>query len=323
MVCAAPDPKRKAARVTRRKDLPPELADVFRVASARASGVPARRLDASDLDAPFRGVRVRRAPPPPGLRRYEQLDYDLRRLAAGYLPVAPADAAFSHATAARLLRMPVPDRLLTPELHVSTAGTAPRRRGVIGHQLQRDAHRFADGLPVIASERVWLQLAPLLSLDELIVAGDYLVRRKQPISSLALLQRELSNSPGHRGLASARTAFGQLRAGTDSPPESWMRLIIVRAGFPEPIVGCRVHHDHAFIGTPDLAYPEYRIAFEYQGEGHREQSEFENDIFRLEQFHEARWTVIQVTRRLLWQQGWLAERTRRALITQGWTPSPQ
>lgn len=304
--------------MTRRRKLPPELGEVFAVRDAVASGVPARRLRALDLAVPFRGARIL-VREHPALDRFELREYELRRRALAYLTVAPPDAAFSHVTAARLLGIPLPERLFVDSLDVTTAGQPPRRRGVRAHR-SRDARRIdLGGLPVIAPERVWLQLAPMLSLDELIEAGDHLVRRKRPPCTLESLGAEVVAARGRRGAVAARNALSLVRAGTDSPRETRMRRAIVRAGYPEPVVGFRAHHDRAFIGTPDLAYPEYRIAFEYQGDGHRARGMFEEDIYRLQQFQEADWLVIQVTRNLLASPGWLAERTRRALLSRGWT----
>lgn len=244
---------------------------------------------------------------------FRERDRDLLALCAGLLTVSPPDATFSHITAARLYGMPVPQRLTTAPLHLLTAGEPPKRRGVVGHSWPGGPRRQVGGLPVVPPELAWLQLAPTLSRDELIVAGDYLVRRKRPLCTLASLGQLIADQSGRRGVAAARAALAEVRPGTDSPPESWMRLVIVRAGHPEPVVGYRAHHDGYFIGTPDLCYPDLRIAFEYQGAGHREVQEFESDIVRLELFHEAGWKVIQVTKGLLARPGWLAERTRRAL----------
>ncbi|NYF09197.1 hypothetical protein HDC94_000353 [Leifsonia sp. AK011] len=306
--------------MTRRRDLPPGLGEAFAVRDARASGVTARRLDARDLEAPFRGSRIR-VTNAPSLDRYELREYELRRRAQAYVPVAPRDAAFSHVTAARLLGMPLPERLFADELHVTTSGQPPRRKGVAAHR-SLDARRIeVRGFAVIPAEVVWLQLAPLLTLEELIEAGDHLVRRKRPPCTLDSLAAEIVAARGRRGVTAAAAALPHLRAGTDSPRETRMRRTIVHAGFLEPAVGFRAHHEGAFIGTPDLAYPEYRIAFEYQGGGHREEDVFEEDIDRLERFHEAGWAVVQVTKGLLERRGWLAERTRRALLSRGWSPS--
>ncbi|MGN6501633.1 MAG: hypothetical protein ACTHKX_01870, partial [Pseudolysinimonas sp.] len=76
-----------------RTPLPPEFEDrAFRVADARAAGVPWQRLSASDLDAPTPGVRV-----PGGGGRLDAV-----------AAVMTADQAFTGPTAARLWRMPLP-----------------------------------------------------------------------------------------------------------------------------------------------------------------------------------------------------------------------
>src|SRR5690606_15366551 len=104
--------------------------------------------------------------------------------------VAPPRFRFSHVTAARLHRMPLPRRLENrTELDVSVhAGAAqPRRRGIVGHRLVLPGECRIAGLPVVTAEVAWLQLATLLDLDDLVIAGDALVRRKQPASSVPLL----------------------------------------------------------------------------------------------------------------------------------------
>ena len=173
--------------------------------------------------------------------------------------------------------------------------------------------RMLGPLPVVAPELAWLQLAAALTLDELVVAGDHLVRRKRALSTLDTLAGAVAAAAGHRNVALAGRAIRDIRAGTDSPPESWVRLILVRAGLPEPLVGHTVTHDGYWVGTPDLAYPEQRIAIEYQGSGHRDRDVFEDDIDRLERFHAADWQVLQVTARQLRDPARLVSRVDFAL----------
>jgi very-short-patch-repair endonuclease len=173
------------------------------------------------------------------------------------------------------------------------------------------------GLPVVPPEVAWLQLATQLSLDELIVAGDVLVRRRSPLSSLERMETALHAARGARGVHAAAAALREIRPGTDSPPESTMRLILVRAGLPEPLVRYQVNDDGYFVGTPDLAYPSHKVALEYQGDGHREWEVFEDDIVRLDLFHAAGWKVLQVTKRQLRDPVRLANRVRGALASCG------
>jgi hypothetical protein len=273
--------------VTRRAHLDPALGASFSVAAARAVGVTPSRLRASDLRAPFTGAR-------------STLPTDgLVELCRAYLPVAPARFAFSHVTAGRLYGMALPSRLERERpLDVSVPlGTGhPRRRGVIAHRVSElDLHELR-GLPVVRPAVAWRQLAPVLELDELVVAGDSLLRRKGRLAEVESLRTALDAASHARGIRRCRAALADLRPGTDSAQESRLRLTIVRAGLPEPRIGNTVFHEGAFVGTPDLAYPLQRIAIEYEGSTHwRDEAAVAADIARREQFIRAGWRVLEVT----------------------------
>lgn len=286
--------------MSRAAPLPDGLPPAFSVSAARASGVPRSRLRASDLVAPFRGSRMSRPDALPS-DRFERARVLLLARCTGYVPVAPTGFRFSHVTAALLYGMPLPDRLVlagvqeTLDVAVTPGTQPPRGRGIRGHRVADTGFRLVAGFPVVVPELAWLQLAPQLTADELVIAGDHLVRRKRAASSDAAL-RAIVERPGARGVIAARMALGEMRSGTDSPRETAVRLIIVRAGLPEPVIGYRVHHDGSFIGTPDLAYVRERIAIEYEGEPHwRDPRVFREDIERRELFERAGWRVFRVT----------------------------
>ena len=290
--------------VTKRSDLDPQLGMTFPRAEALDRGVSRDRLAASDLMIPFRGARSRDSAVPTSDDRFLQEHIELVRRCREYAPVAPETWAFSHITAARLYRIPLPPGLRrSPLLHVAVlAGHQPPRRvGVVGHRLTSWRVREVDGLPVVAPEIAWAQVASSLSIDELVVAGDFLVKRKRPLSTIERIGIELAGARGQRGVRTAMAAMRDVRAGTDSPPESELRLVIVRGGLPEPLVRCTVYDpDGFFVGTPDLAYVNERIAIEYEGRGHWEDRDvFEDDIDRRELFRRADWIVFQVTDRRL------------------------
>jgi hypothetical protein len=226
-------------------------------------------------------------------RQYNEL---LERCRA-YMVIAPTAFCFSHATAAALYRIALPHRVradLRLDVSVPAAHQPPRRRGVRGHRIDGWDVRSFQGMPLVHPAVAWVQVAPLLTLDELIVAGDVLVRRKRPLSTLSTLA-EAASIPG-RSVTRARMALLEVRPGTDSPPETDTRLVLVRGGLPEPVVGYTVYHEGYFVGTPDLAYVAEKIAIEYQGSGHWLDVEvFEDDIDRRERFERAGWKVILVT----------------------------
>lgn len=83
----------------------------------------------------------------------------------------------------------------------------------------------------------------------------------------------------------------------DSPPETRTRLLLVLAGLPEPVVGHDVSlPDGGWIARPDLSYPSYRIAIEYDGRHHvDDHRQWRRDIFRRENLAAAGWLVIEIT----------------------------
>jgi hypothetical protein len=204
---------------------------------------------------------------------------------------------FSHVTAARLHGIPLPYRferrrsidIWAPEIQV-------RAVGVIGHRSAPLVRKYVRGLPLVSPARTWVQLGAILDHVSLVAAGDDLVRRKQPLSSLAELRSEIVASRGVRGIRRLRAAFADIREGTDSPMETRLRLLLVRSGLPEPIIGHAIHTAAGkFVGTPDLAYLSERIAIEYEGELHQSDPVvFAADIERRERMEAADWHVIRV-----------------------------
>ncbi len=183
-------------------------------------------------------------------------------------------------------------------MHVAVDRGKPVPRGlaVRGHRLLDLGSQQALGFPVVSPERAWLQLAETLALDELIAAGDHLVKREAPQSTIERLVSSVKSWHG-RGALHARAALVDVRCGTDSPRETWMRLVMVRAGLPEPVIGYRAHDTLGrYLGRPDLAYVECKISIEYEGDGHRSDPKiFQQDIARRERFEDAGWRVIRVT----------------------------
>jgi hypothetical protein len=159
------------------------------------------------------------------------------------------------------------------------------------------------------------ELATILSIDDLVIAGDGLVRRKRPHTTPEQL-RQLASEEGGRGVRLVRMALREIRQGPDSPMETRLRLLICRAGLPEPVIGHAIHDRNGdFVGTPDLSYVDQRIAIEYEGAVHRDDARvFAGDILRRELMQEAGWYVIRVIAEHVFKSpGWLVGRIARIL----------
>ncbi|MEO6158660.1 MAG: hypothetical protein ABIQ39_13650, partial [Ilumatobacteraceae bacterium] len=131
--------------MSRSAPLPEPLPDsAFAVGVAKALGVSASRLRASDLETPFHGIRrakrtviaVVATDDERARLRYEVLVRDCE----SFQQREGRPVVFSHVTAARLLQMPLPWRLETRRLLDVAALTpdhAPQGAGIIGHRLTR------------------------------------------------------------------------------------------------------------------------------------------------------------------------------------------
>jgi hypothetical protein len=192
-------------------------------------------------------------------------------------------------------------------------------RGVIGHQLQgaRVELDVVDGLPLTTPAETWRHLAAILSIDELIVAGDGLVRRKDPLVTPPQLRRAVARHRGRRGAKQLRSALGQICSGTDSPRETTLRLLLVRSGLPEPEVNSVIVLTDGEPTHGDLVYREQRVLVEYDGRHHAtDPRQFALDVLRHESLATSGWTIIRVlAAHLDADPADVVDRVRRALAS--------
>ena len=90
-----------------------------------------------------------------------------------------------------------------------------------------------------------------------------------------------------------------MRTGASSRREAWLRLILIDAGLPEPVLDYDVLDDDGrFVACLDLAYPALKIGIEYDGDHHRtDPVQWARDVDRLDRLAEEGWRVIRATKR--------------------------
>ena len=74
-----------------------------------------------------------------------------------------------------------------------------------------------------------------------------------------------------------------------------MRLLMADGGLPAPTAQYRVRHGGREVARVDFAWPELRVAVEYDGAWHAEPGQFAKDRQRLNRLQAAGWTVVFVT----------------------------
>lgn len=272
----------------------------FTVAEALNLGLSSNRLRTPDLARPFHGVREDVAN-----------DGSLQARARAYQARMAPNEFFSHSTAALLLGTPLSRKLeCQHELHVSVLApdAPPQAAGVIGHLLQQASTGTYDGFRIAAPQTVWCQLAGMLALDDLVAAGDYLVtgpdaHHGAPAFTTAVeLAAAVAASPRRRGIRTARLAIELVRVGPRSRPESHLRVLIVRAGLPEPQINLPVRVLDGRQILVDLAYPEIKLGLEYEGDWHRTDPEkWASDLARREDLLDVGWEIIRIHRQDLYE----------------------
>jgi hypothetical protein len=166
--------RRHSRRMPRIRPLPSSLLDgPFTIDTARSAGVGRGRLRGDDLERTYWGLRTT-AP---------LVDVEARcRLLALRMPPG---SFFSHVTAALVHGIPVPIALehdLTIHVSVAPPARAPHARHLRGHRLAIQPHDVVTlrGLDVTTAIRTWCDLGAVLTLFDLVAAGDFIIHHRNP-----------------------------------------------------------------------------------------------------------------------------------------------
>lgn len=141
------------------------------------------------------------------------------------------------------------------------AGTARGVRATRRAVPPRDVVTRA-GVPVTTPLRTALDLARIQPLEEAVIALDQFVRiRRVPLAELRLAAARLTG-PGCR---SVRAAVDQADGLAQSPQETSLRLRLHASRLPRPVAQYEVPDQRGFVACVDFAWPDARIAVEYDG----------------------------------------------------------
>jgi hypothetical protein len=168
------------------------------------------------------------------------------------------------------------------------AGVVTCSRRLDGDELARVA-----GLPVTTPARTAFDLARQLPTDEGVARLDALKRAKSfSIEEVLLLVKRY---PGARGLRRLRSALSLVDGGAASPKETWLRLLLIKAGLPVPTTQIPVQENWRCIGVLDMGWEKYKVAVEYDGDHHRsDRRQYARDQWRLRKLEELGWIIVRV-----------------------------
>ncbi|MBP2450364.1 hypothetical protein [Mycolicibacterium lutetiense] len=123
---------------------------------------------------------------------------------------------------------------------------------------------------------------------------------------------------GLRGIPSARTALDLMDAGGQSPRETWLRLLLIDAGYRPPRTQIRVTDgfNEAFI---DMGYDDVKVGLDYEGKHHAtDRPRVVHDIGRNELIEREGWIDIRVV--VEHSRAFILHRVREAFARRGASP---
>ncbi|ORA79278.1 hypothetical protein K3U93_02995 [Mycobacterium malmoense] len=238
-----------------------------------------------------------------------------RRISAAWLwsrgraTIAGAAAAALHGT--KWIPNDVPVELIC-------VNSRPPRGVVTRRCLLLDGEaQMMDGRSVTTPERTAFDIgrggaihSAVARLDALAAATDF------KVEDVLRVSRRHPHSPGLRRL---EIALELVDAGAQSPRESYLRLLLVEAGFPRPQTQIPVlGADGIPVAHIDVGWEEYMVGVEYEGDQHQtDRRRYVYDIQRLEMLERMGWLIVRIVAED--HRANIVRRVRMAMAERGWT----
>jgi hypothetical protein len=162
-------------------------------------------------------------------------------------------------------------------------------------RIEEDEFSIVDGMRVTTPARTAVDLARRLPLGVAVAAVDGLAQATElKMPDVDLL---LDRYRGRRGLKAARAALALVDGGSQSPKETWLRLLLAKAGFPPVRTQIALRNEWGWAEAYlDMGWEDIRVAAEYDGDQHRsDRRQYIRDIRRMETVERRYgWLVVRV-----------------------------
>jgi hypothetical protein len=158
-----------------------------------------------------------------------------------------------------------------------------------------DEIQVSAGMPVTTPARTALDLACRYPIAKAVAAVDALARATD--LKVAEVETLVDRYRGRRGIRRARIALPLVDPGAESPRETWLRLLLIRAGFPAPQTQIPVYDEYRqLVAVLDMGWEHVKLAVEYDGDHHwTNRRQFNKDIRRVEALSNLGWIDVRVT----------------------------
>jgi hypothetical protein len=173
-------------------------------------------------------------------------------------------------------------------------GRPPSGLTVRNEALGEDEVTYACGLPVTTVTRTAFDLGRHLPRGTAIARLDALMRATPFCAEDVMLLAKRYR--GARGLKRLRESLALVDGGAASPKETWLRLLLVDAGFPRPTTQIPVVDERGrLVRVLDMGWEDIQLAAEYDGDQHRtDRRQYVKDMRVLGTLESMRWKAIRV-----------------------------
>jgi len=186
----------------------------------------------------------------------------------------------------------IPDGVPVELIHANTRpprGVLTRRDALADGETQT-----IDGRVVTTPERTAFDVGRRGAVHSAVARLDALARATGfKVDDVLRVAKCHPRSPGLRRL---EAALDLVDPGSQSPRESYLRLLLIDAGLPRPQTQIPVQGvDGMPVAYLDLGWEEHMVAVEYDGDQHRtDRRQYVKDIRRLEMLERMGWIVVRV-----------------------------
>jgi hypothetical protein len=175
------------------------------------------------------------------------------------------------------------------------APTARPQRGLLvrNERLAEDEITRVAGIPVATPARTAFDIGRHKRRDEAVARLDALMYATPfSMEDVLLLAKRY---PGARGLRRLRAVLPLVDGGAASPKETWLRLLLIDAGFPRPVTQIPVADGWRPVRVLDMGWEDLKVAAEYDGDQHRtNRKQYVKDIRCQAKLQRLGWIVVRV-----------------------------
>ncbi|MCV7214110.1 hypothetical protein H7J51_02285 [Mycobacterium crocinum] len=175
------------------------------------------------------------------------------------------------------------------------AKSARSHEGLIvrNETLAADEVTTVAGLRVTTPVRTAFDLGRHLDPEKAIIRLDAL--KWATFYSVDDVTRLARRYRGARGTRQLSSLLPFVDGGAASPKETWLRMLLIEAGFPPPTTQIPVMDGWRMLGVLDMGWEDVKIAVKYDGDHHRtNRAQYVKDQRRIRRLEQLGWIVIRV-----------------------------